>query len=240
MIAPAPQIPGNLKQKLIAAVRPFQREYDAMTLAEARRLLARHDFQMPVLCSLAFHGNGNLKQVNVRENLKRKAPSPRQFAASVTIFASPEQGAKDLRSGCFRWIAEDAAKKFLTEGRHQAFRLSNADIEALLRRVLEYAPYQSIDFRDVSLLAIRRVVEKERDLRHGESNHARLVRHAQRSTPEGFREELETERADALAWRDGQIAKGYTSLYSFEYESWPEEQRAVLAYRERAYRTRFS
>lgn len=240
MITPAPHVPGNLKQKLTAAVRPCQREYDAMSLAEARRLLARHDFKLPVLCSLVFHGNGNLKQVNIRENLKRQAPSARQFAGSVGIFTSPEQGERDLRSECLRWIAENAAKTFLAEGRHRVFRMSDADIEACLRRTSEYPSYRAVDFRDVSLLAIRRILEKERDLRRGESAHEQIARCAKGPNPEGFLKDLEKERTDALAWRDEQIAKGYTPLCSFEYESWPEEQRMVLAYRERSYRTLFS
>ncbi|WP_372922289.1 hypothetical protein [Roseovarius sp.] len=240
MLTPAPHVPENLGQKLIAAVRPFQREYDQMTLGDARRLLGRHGFRVPVLCSFKFHGNGNLKQVSIRENLKRKSPSPRQFATAVTIFASPERGASDLRSACLRWIAEEAAKQFLKDGRHQAFKLSDADIETLLRRTSEYAPYQAVDFRDVPLLAIRRIIETERDLRRHESNHARLVRHVRQPIPEGFQEELEAERAAALAWRDERIAKGYTPLCSFEYQTWPEEQRAVLAHRQNSYRTCFS
>lgn len=62
MRSPAPSVPNNLGQKLIAAVRPFQRQYDQMTLGDARRILARHNFRIPVLCSLIFHGNGALKK----------------------------------------------------------------------------------------------------------------------------------------------------------------------------------
>lgn len=236
MLAPAPHIPDNLRQKLIVAVRPLQREYDDMTLGAARRLLARHNFKLPVLCSLVFHGNGKLKNVSIRENLKRKAASSWQFASAVTIFGSPEQGVQDIRSACLRWMAEEAAKQFLKDGRHQAFEMSDADIETLLRRISEYAPYQTFDCRDVSLLATRRIAEKEQELRQGESNHARLLRHARRPTPRGFQEELDAERAAALAWRDDQVAKGYPPLCSFEYDAWPEEERVVLAYRERSYR----
>ncbi len=238
MIAPAPHMPENLAQKLIVAARSFQRDYDAMTLAEARRLLGRHDFRVPVLCSLTFHGNGNLKQVNVRENLKCKAPSPRQFASSIRIFATPDQGANDLRSGCLRWIAEDAAKRFLTEGRHQAFQLSDEEIEALLRRIPEYAPYKAVDFEDVCLLAIRRIVETEHELRRGESNHARLIRHAQ-TMPRGFLAELEEERAAARSQWDEDIAKGYIPFIPFAYRCWPEEVGIVLAQRERVYAAAF-
>ena len=116
MLTPAPHVPENLGQKLTTAVRPFQREYDKMTFGDVRRLLGRHDYRGPVLCSLMFHGNGRLKHVGIRENLKRKAPSPWQFAGAVTIFGSPEQGAKDLRSACLRWIAERAANQFLKDG----------------------------------------------------------------------------------------------------------------------------
>ena len=224
MITPAPHLPDNLAQKLIAAARSFQRDYDAITLAEARRLLGRHDFRVPVLCSLAFHGNGNLKQVNVRENLKCKEPSTRQFASSIRIFANPEQGANDLRSGCFRWIAEESAKRFLTE--------------ALLRRIPEYAPYKAVDFEDVSLLAIRRVVEAEHELRRGESNHARLIRHKQ-AMPRGFMADLEAERAAARSQWDEEIAKGYIPFIPFAYRSWPEEEAIVLARRERSYEAAF-
>jgi len=238
MIAPAPHLPDNLAQKLIAAARSFQRDYDTITLAEARRLLGRHDFRVPVLCSLAFHGNGNLKQVNVRENLKCKVPSPRQFASFIRIFATPDQGANDLRSGCFRWIAEDSTKRFLTEGRHQAFQLSEEEIETLLRRIPEYAPHKAVDFEDVSLLAIRRIVETEHELRRGESNHARLIRHAQ-TMPRGFLAELEDERVAARSQWDEDIAKGYTPFIPFAYRSWPEEEGIVLAYRERTYEATF-
>ena len=238
MITPAPHLPDNLAQKLIAAARSFQRDYDAITLAEARRLLGRHDFRVPVLCSLAFHGNGNLKQVNVRENLKCKEPSTRQFASSIRIFANPEQGANDLRSGCFRWIAEESAKRFLTEGRHQALQLSDEEIEALLRRIPEYAPYKAVDFEDVSLLAIRRVVETEHELRRGESNHARLIRHKQ-TMPRSFMADLEAERAAARSQWDEEIAKGYIPFIPFAYRSWPEEEAIVLARRERSYEAAF-
>ncbi|WP_163848086.1 hypothetical protein [Pseudooceanicola aestuarii] len=238
MIAPTPHMPENLAQKLIVAARSFQRDYDAMTLAEARRLLGRHDFRVPVLCSLTFHGNGNLKQVNVRENLKCKAPFPRQFVSSIRIFATPEQGANDLRSGCFRWIAEDAAERFLTERRHRAFQLSDGEIEALLRRIPEYAPYKAVDFEDVCLLAIRRIVETEHELRRGESKHARLFRHAQKM-PSGFITDLEEERADARSEWDEDIAKGYTPFIPFAYRSWPEEEAIVLAQRQRTYEALF-
>ncbi|MEQ5872506.1 hypothetical protein J4E08_21840 [Sagittula sp. NFXS13] len=239
MLAPAPHIPRNLKQKLTAAVRPFQREYDAMTLAEARRLLARHDFKMPVLCSLVFHGSGNVKHVDIRENLKRQPPSSTQFSGSVGIFTSLEDGERDLRSECLRWIAESAAKTFLAEGRHQVFRMSDADIEAHLRKTSEYSSFCTIGFRDVSPLAIRRIIERERDLRLAESAHERLRRYARQPNTEGFLEELKTERADADCWYDEMIAKGYTPLGSFEYETWPEEQRIVLAYREHLYWSQF-
>lgn len=240
MIAPAPHVPGNLKQKLTAAVRPCQREYDAMTLTEARRLLARHDFKLPVLCSLVFHGNGNLKQVNIRENLKLQAPSARQFAGSVRIFTSPEQGERDLRSECLRWIAENAAKTFLEEGRYRVSDMTDKDIEARLRTISDYSAYHAVSFRDVSPLATRRILERERELRRGESAHSRIDRYAMQPKSEDFLKDLEAERVDALAWYDEQIAKGYTPLCSFEYESWPEEQRMVLAHRERSYRRIFS
>ncbi len=116
------------------------------------------------------------------------------------------------------------------------FDMSDADIEALLRKISEYAPYQTVDCRDISLLTVRRIAEREQELRRGESNHARLIRHAKCPKPSGFSEDLEEERVAAIAWRDEEIAKGYRPIYSYEYEGWPDEDRVVLAYRERSYR----
>jgi hypothetical protein len=42
MLTSAPLIPHNLTKKLEAAVKRFQREYDDLTLGDARRLLARY------------------------------------------------------------------------------------------------------------------------------------------------------------------------------------------------------
>lgn len=149
MIATAPQIPFNLKQKLIAAVRPFQREYDDMTLRDARRLLGRHGFKMPVLYSLVFHDNGNLQRVNIRENATlRPARLPSQIASDLTIFSSPERGADDLWSSCLHRIVEDAAKQCIKDGRHRAATLSDAEIESILRRIPDYESCRRFDLRE--------------------------------------------------------------------------------------------
>ncbi len=119
------------------------------------------------------------------------------------------------------------------------FEMPDADIEALLRKISEYGPYQKVEYRDLSLLTIRRIAEMEQGLRSGESKHARLFRHAARPKPVGFLKELEEESAAAIAWRDDEVAKGYTPLHSFEYASWPDEERVVFAYRERLCRDAF-
>lgn len=232
MIAPPPHIPGNLGRKLIVATKVFQRDYDATTLAEARRLLARHNLRMPVLCSFDLYGNGKLRQVNLCENLKRKEPSSCQFATSVNILNSPEQCAIDLHSASLCWIAENAAKQFLTERRHQAFRLRDDEIAAFLRIVPKYASHLSVYCGDVSLLAIRRILEKEHELRCGESNHARLVRYSQQMPP-GLIRVLEEERETALIWWNEKNSEGYAPYNHFKDRGWPKEESIILLYRER-------
>tara|TARA_R100000687_G_C6450941_1_gene165288 strand:- start:484 stop:1209 length:726 start_codon:yes stop_codon:yes gene_type:complete len=230
MLTPPIEVPYNLSRKLAVAVRPFQREYDTITIGEARRLLSRYNFRIPVLCSLSFHKNGNLKHVNIRENLKLIEPTERQFASRVRIFDTPEHVAIDLHSDCLRWIAEVVAKEIIDNGRHQVFGLTDAEIEALLCRISDYAHYLTFSFGDVSPLVIRRILERERVLRRNESNHARLVRHAAARRTD-FRSELEEERTAAIAWRDECIAGNLQPVWPHEYAGWPEDERVVLAYR---------
>ena len=189
-----------------------------------------------MLCSLVFYGNGNLKEVNIRENVKlRPAALSSQIASHLTIFGSPEQGAGDLWSICLHRIVEDAATQCLKDGRHRAASLSDADIDVLLRRIPKYESYRWFDIRDASLLVIRRVVENERDIRKSESNHARLFRRAQ-PLPSGFAEELEVEREEAFSWRDDEKDRGVAAFYSCDYEDWPDDDRVILAYRRSFYR----
>ena len=175
MITPAPLIPQNLRQKSEVAVKSFQREYEKLTLAEARRLLARHDYRMPVLCTLEFHGNGNLKGITLRENLKRRAPLRWQIAADITLFGYPSKGARELWTPFLRWIVADQAKKQRKDGWYQTDKLSNEELDRLLRRLPEHK-HAAIDVRDASLLLLRMMTEMERDARENESNHQALKR----------------------------------------------------------------
>lgn len=230
MLTPPPHIPFKLAQKLQAAVRPHQREYDDMLIADARRLLGRHDYKIPVLCDFVFHKNGNLKRVRIRQNLKRIAPSPREFAAAVTPLASPENETRQLLFSSLRWIAEDSARQFLKDERHRASSLTDENIEEYLLRISEYKYCERVRFGDVSLLMTRRILERERDLRGVESKHSRLRRLATEQCSD-LHMELEEEREAAFAWRDKLTAVGRTPIWPYEYAGWAEDQRVVLAYR---------
>lgn len=237
MLTASPHIPANLKQKLNASVRPFQREYDKMSMGDAKRLVARHGFKVPILCSFVYHGNGTLKRIDVRENLKHQAPSSRQISGSITIFGSAEQGVDDLISPCLQWLSEEAAKAFIAENRHQAMKESDACIDKRLRGISEYNHPQSFGFRDVSALASRRVLEHEQETRKIESNHERLARLA-RPVPKEFYKELELEKKSAFEWRDEKAARGFLPTLFHNRDLCYDEQ-VVLEYRYYRYRDEF-
>ena len=229
MITPAPLIPQNMSKKLETAVRSFQREYDKLTLAEARLLLARHDYRMPVLGRLEFHGNGALKGISLRENLKRQDPSERQIAANLTLFGHPSQGRRDLWTPSLRWIVAEQVKKNRDAGWYQTDKLSNDDIGGILRRLPTYQ-YQELDIRDASALMLRKMLEIERDTRQGESNHQALQRLA-RPIPTSLIEKMRAEREAALRWFDGETAKGYAPYLGHDLGCLSNEDRIVLSYR---------
>lgn len=230
MITLAPLIPQNLKKKLETAVKSFQREYDELTLAEARRLLARHGYKMPVLGRLEYHGNGALKGISLRENLKRQDPSERQISANLTLFGDPSQGARELWTPFLRWIVAVQAKKQRKDGLHQTDKLSNEDLEHLLRKLPERM-YGHLDILEASLLMLRMMAEMERDARKGESNHQALQRLA-RSVPPLLIEEMRMEREAASRWFDDETAKGYPPFLRHEAGVLPKEERIVLSYRD--------
>jgi len=230
MITPAPQIPQNLSKKLETAVKSFQREYDKLTLAEARRLLARHDYRMPVLGRLEYHGNGALKGISLRENLKRQAPSERQISANLALFGDPSQGARELWTPLLRWLVAVQVKKHRKNGWYQTDKLSNEGLEDLLRKLPEKM-YGHLSVQDASLLMLRMMAEMERDARKKESNHQALQRLA-RPLPPLFVEEMQAEREAASRWFDEETAKGYAPFLRHETRCLPEEERVILSYRD--------
>ena len=236
MLTPAPHIPSNLGRKIETAVRAFQREYDDYSVGDLRRQLKGHGYKMPVLCALVFHRNATLSKVSIVPNLKDRDPSPTQIACRLTIFGSPEYGAKELLSEFLRRIGDDAGKQFFATYRHQAVRLTDDELSESLRRIPKDDPHRMIRYRDVSLLTLRRVIEMELEVRAGESKHARLARSAQ-SVSSGLAAELEAEHQDAQAWAEQLIREGSQPYYPSEYDEWAEVDRMVLAYREERCRT---
>jgi hypothetical protein len=235
MLTPAPVIPHNLEKKLEAAVKPFQREYDTLTLGEARRLLARHDFRMPILCSLHFHGNGALKKVNIRENPRLQKPSCWQFAANLTIFDQPWRAVRELRSPSLRWIVDGQAKKHREDGWYQTHQQSDEELDGLLQAMPGFGPHADLNIQSASMLMLRLMAEKEREARVNESNHQRLKRLA-RPVPSELPAQMNVEREIALRWAESETAKGYPPCVYYPFEFLPEEERMVVAYRDRHYR----
>ncbi|MGJ8556990.1 MAG: hypothetical protein ACSHW6_08110 [Sulfitobacter geojensis] len=229
MITLAPLIPQNLKKKLETAVKSFQREYDELTIAEARRLLAGHSYKMPVLGRLEFHKNGTLKSVILRENQKRQDPQDTHIGADLTIFGRPSKGVRDLWSPFLRWIVAEQVKKNRDAGWYETDKLSNDDLRELLRQLPTYQN-QEIGIQDASALMLRKMVEIERDARQGESNHQALQRLA-RPVPPLLIEGLRVEREAALRWFDDETAQGYSPVLRHATGFLPKEERIVLSYR---------
>lgn len=230
MLTSAPSIPHNLKKKLEAAVNRFQREYDHLTLADARRLLARHDYRVPVLGALQFHGNGVLKEVSLRENLKRLKPSGRWIAADLTIFGYPVEGRRQLWNPFIRWIVAEQVKRCREDGWYQTDKLTNGELDALLRQ-LQQCEYAGLDIRAASLLMLRMMAEIERDARKDESNHQALQRLA-RALPEAFVDVISREKEDALRWLNEMTERGYPPFLGYRDDFLSEEDRIVMSYRD--------
>ena len=230
MLTSAPLIPHNLTKKLEAAVKRFQREYDHLSIGDARRLLARHDYRVPVLGSLHFFDNGALKEIGLSENLKRREPSEWRIAVNLTIFGYPAQGARELWNPFIRWIVAEQVKKHRKAGWYQTDKLSDDELDGLLRRISDFK-HGSLNIRDASLLALRMMAEVECNARKDESNHQALQRLA-RPVPPALIEETRAEKEEALLWFDEETKKGYPPYLGYGIDYLAKEDLIVLAYRQ--------
>lgn len=233
MLTLKPDVPHNLTAKLTTSVRTFQRKYDTETLGDVRRLLRRHGFRMPVLCSFSYHQNGNLKQVHIKENLNCKTASSNQASGNLRILESAEQGTSDIEGVCLKWFAEICAKHIIDNNLHVAMTLSDEDITNRRAHLSDYSRLQNIRYRDVSSLVSRRVLDHERILRQKESNHARLVRCAV-PLPKKLLDCLEEEKDQAFEWRDASAAGGWPVSLHYD-ENLCDDERTVLEYRNYRY-----
>lgn len=229
MLTSAPLIPHNLTKKLEAAVKRFQREYDYLTLGDARRLLARYHYKIPVLATLQFFGNGALKEVILRENLKRLEPSRGWIATNLTIFDYPAEGRRELWTPFIRSLVEEQAKKCRKAGWYQTDKLSNEELDSLLRQ-LPNNEFGSLDIRDASVLMLRMMADMEQNARADESNHQALQRLA-RPVPPALTDEARAEKEEALLWFDEETTKGYSPYLGYGFDYLAKEDRIVLAYR---------
>ena len=230
MLTFAPPIPRNLENKLEAAVKRFQLKYENLTLADARRLLARYDYKMPVVAALQRHGNGALKEVILRENLKCLVPPEGWIATDLTIFGFPAEGRRELWTPFIRSIVVGQALKCREAGWYQTDKLSNEELDRLLQQ-LPLNDYRRLDVQDASLLMLRMMAEMERKARENESAHQALHR-ISRPVPQALVDELSREKEDALRW----FEENYTPPLRHGVNYLSSEDRIVLAYRSQHFR----
>lgn len=230
MLTFAPPIPRNLKNKLEAAVKRFQLKYENLTLGDARRLLARYHYKMPVLAALQRHGNGALKEVILRENLKRLEPPEGWIATDLTIFDYPAEGRRELWTPFIRSIVAGQALRCREAGWYQTDKLSNEELDRLLQQ-LPLNDYGRLDVKDASFLMLRMMAEMEHKARENESNHQAL-RRLSRPVPQALVDELSREKEDALRW----FEENYTPPLCHGANYLLREDRIVLAYRDQHFR----
>jgi hypothetical protein len=230
MLTFAPPIPRNLKNKLEAAVKRFQLKYDNLTLADARRLLARYHYKMPVLAALQLHGNGALKEVILRENLKRLEPREGWIAADLAIFGHPAEGQRELWTPFIRSIVAGQALKCREAGWFQTDKLSDEELDRLLQQ-LPLNDYGRLDIKDASFLMLRMMAEMERKARENESNHEALKR-LSRPVPQALVDELSREKEDALLWLKETSAIHYLPALNYDIDLFSTEDHIVIAYRD--------
>jgi hypothetical protein len=175
------------------------------------------------------YGNGALKEVILRENLKRLEPPRGWIATNLTIFGYPSEGRRELWPPFIRSIVAEQVKKCRNVGWYQTDNLSNEELDSLLRQ-LPRSNYGTFDIEDASLLMLRMMAEMEQDARKNESNHQALQRLA-RTVPPALIEETRAEKEEALRWFDENTAQGYPPPLGYGVNYLAKEDRIVLAYR---------
>tara|TARA_R100000935_G_scaffold58823_1_gene98292 strand:- start:10765 stop:11472 length:708 start_codon:yes stop_codon:yes gene_type:complete len=234
MLTFAPPIPPNLEKKLEVAVKRFQLEYDSLTLADARRLLARYDYKVPVLAAFQRYGNGALKEVMLRENLKRRKPREGWIATDLTVFGYPATGRRELWTPFIRSIIAEQALKCREAGLYQTDKLSNEELDRLLRQ-LPVTDFGSLGVKDASLFMLRKMAKMEREARENESAHQALQR-LSRPLPQTFVDEMSREKEDALRWLRETSAAFYHPALNYDIDLFSSEDHIVLAYRDHQHR----
>ena len=192
--------------------------------------MARHNYKVPVLAAFQRYGNGALKEVMLRENLKRREPREGWIATDLTVFGYPATGRRELWTPFIRLIVAGQALKCREAEWYQTDKLSNEELDRLLQQ-LPLNDYGMLDVQDASLLMLRMMAEMERKARENESAHQALQRFS-RPVPQALVDELSREKEDALRW----FEENYTPPLRHGVNYLSREDRIVLAYRDQHFR----